>query len=99
MSKDLPDFYNITFERHLNEPAGIQLAIIDPIIKGTYASRLSHSCFPNCATSFEVVNGKYEIVMRAIREIKFGEELTFNYEAVTESPQEYEEAICLCGTF
>lgn len=33
-----------------------------------------------------------------MKEIKFGEELSFNYESFTESETEYAAAACLCGT-
>lgn len=69
--------------------------MIDPIIKGSFASRLSHSCFPNCATMIHVNNGEYSIGMFATRNIKYGEELCFDYKSVTESEKEYESAICL----
>lgn len=72
--------------------------MVDPIIKGSYSSRLSHSCKPNCSTVIQIVNGKYSIGMFAIRDIKFGEELTFDYNSVTESEKEYEAAVCLCGS-
>lgn len=42
------DFYNILVEKHKEEPNGKELFVIDPIIKGNFASRLSHSCNPNC---------------------------------------------------
>lgn len=40
-----------------------------------------------------VNNGKYSIGMFATRDIKFGEELSFDYKSVTESEKEYESAI------
>ena len=43
LSKDLPDFYNIMLERHVDDPEGYNCLTIDPILKGSYASRLSHS--------------------------------------------------------
>lgn len=95
LSKDLPDFYNIVFERHPDDPAGYNLLTIDPILKGSYASRLSHSCFPNCATVIHIHNGKYSIGMYATRDIAYGEELSFDYKSVTESRTEYESAVCL----
>jgi hypothetical protein len=73
--------------------------MIDPIIKGSYASRLSHSCYPNCQTVIEIVDGRYHIAMFTTRDIKYGEELTFDYNSVTESEKEFESAICLCGTW
>lgn len=61
LSKELPDFYNIIFERHHDDPEGYNCLTIDPILYGSYASRLSHSCYPNCATVIHVNNGKYSI--------------------------------------
>ena len=37
--------------------------------------------------------------MFATRDIKYGEELSFDYKSVTESEQEFRNAICLCGSF
>ena len=99
LSKDLPDFYNIVLERQPDDPAGYNILTIDPILKGSYASRLSHSCFPNCATVIHVHNGKYSIGKCATRDIAYGEELSFDYISVTESRTEYESAVCLWGTF
>ena len=48
LSKELPEFYNITFERHLDDPEGYNILTVDPILCGNFASRLSHSCSPNC---------------------------------------------------
>lgn len=99
LSKELPEFYNIMFERHGNDPDGYDCLQIDPILRGSYCSRLSHSCFPNCSTVISVVDGRYSIGMYAIRDIMYGEELTFDYNSTTESEKEYSQAICLCGTY
>ena len=99
LSKDLPDFYNIIFERHIDDPEGYNCLTVDPILKGSYASRLSHSCYPNWATVIHINEGKYSIGMFATRDIRYGEELSFDYKSVTESEKEYETAICLCGSF
>jgi SET domain-containing protein len=52
---------------------------VDPINKGNYSSRLSHSCNPNCGTVTTVSKGQYTIGMYALRDVEFGEELTFDY--------------------
>jgi SET domain-containing protein len=72
ISKDLPDFYNIMFERHNDDPEGYNALMVDPIIYGAYSSRLSHSCSPNCSTVIHVVDGKYSIGMYAIKDIEYG---------------------------
>ena len=51
------EFYNIFLEKHRSEPKGTELIVVDPIMKGNYASRLSHSCRPNCVT-LPVVSAK-----------------------------------------
>lgn len=89
----LPDFYNITLEFHKNDPKGLDLLVkcfvlfkfVDPINKGNYSSRLSHSCDPNCGTVTTVSDGKYTIGMYALKSIAYGEELTFDYCSTTES--------------
>jgi hypothetical protein len=55
------EFYNIFLEKHRDEPKGTELLVIDPIIKGNYASRLSHSCVPNCMTLPVVSEKQYSI--------------------------------------
>lgn len=100
LSKDLPDFYNITFERHMDDPAGYDILTVDPILFGNFASRLSHSCNPNCETITKIKQdaGLYSIGMFTQKNIKFGEELCFNYCSFTESEEEYRSASCLCGS-
>ena len=51
VNKDvLPDFWNIQLERHVNDPGGHDVLTIDPSRCANFASRLSHSCKPNCQT-------------------------------------------------
>ncbi len=94
----LPDFYNIMLERHDDDEQGYDCAYIDPIVRGNFASRLSHSCEPNCATVVMVQDGKYVVTVYTLREIGFGEELTFDYSSVTEDENEFKAATCLCGS-
>ena len=94
----LPDFYNIWLERHLDDPEGYDVLMIDPIVKGTFGSRLSHSCTPNCGTVPMVAGGRYTIGMYAMENIEYGQELTFDYHSVTESSEEHSKAICLCAS-
>ena len=92
------DFYNIMLEKHRNEPKGRDVVIVDPIIRGNFASRLSHSCDPNVVALPVVSKGKYSIAMFALRPIAPGEELTFDYCSFTESETEFRNSVCLCGT-
>jgi hypothetical protein len=42
-------------------------------------------------------NGRFSIVVLALRDIAPSEELTFDYHSVTESAEEQKNAICFCG--
>lgn len=46
--KELPDFYNITLERPKDDPDGYDVVFVDAAFMGSFASRMSHSCSPNC---------------------------------------------------
>jgi hypothetical protein len=99
LDKELPDFYNIMLERFKQDEKGYDLVMVDPNSKGNFASRMSHSCVPNCNTVLMCSNGEYSIGMFSTREIKCGEELTFDYNSVTEKEKEFQDAICLCSSF
>lgn len=99
LDKYLPDFYNIQLERSKKDPDGYNLIMVDPNSKGNFPSRMSHSCSPNCQTMTMVTNNKYVIGMYCVKKISFREELTFDYNSITEKETEYKEAICLCGAY
>lgn len=46
--EELPDFYNITLERPKDDPDGYDVMFVDAAFMGSFASRMSHSCTPNC---------------------------------------------------
>lgn len=83
LPKDLPEFYNILFERHLDDPNGYNILTVDPILHGNYSSRLSHSCVANCQTVNKVRNEGYSIGMFTNKDISYGEELCFDYCSVS----------------
>lgn len=94
---NLPDFYNMALERPQADPRGYGLMIIDASRKSGHGSMLSHSCEPTCEVRVASVNGVLSLAMTTLRDIEQGEELTFDYNAVTESLTEYSSAVCLCG--
>ena len=94
----LLDFYNIMLEKHKEDPTGYDILIVDPINKGNFSSRLSHSCDPNCATFTTISQNQYILAMYAIKPILYGQELTFDYCSFTDEKSEYDNAICLCAT-
>ena len=67
--------------------------IIDATKKGSKSRFINHSCDPNCATQKWTVNGFLRVGFFALREIKAGEELSFDYQfqRYGEKPQE-----CYC---
>ncbi|KAL9243849.1 hypothetical protein vseg_017688 [Gypsophila vaccaria] len=97
-SKDVPEFYNIYLERPKGDADGYDLLVVDAMHKANYASRICHSCRPNCEAKVTAVDGQYQIGIYSVRPIAFGEEITFDYNSVTESKEEYEASVCLCGS-
>ncbi|GMH38444.1 hypothetical protein BSKO_06328 [Bryopsis sp. KO-2023] len=95
---DVPDFYNIVLERPRDDPDGYDVMFVDAAAKGSVASRMSHSCNPNCQAVVLSCKGRLTIAVYTTRKIESGEELTFDYSSVTESEKEYRAAICFCGT-
>ena len=94
---NLPDFYNMALERPQADPRGYGLMIVDASRKAGHGSMLSHSCDPTCEVRVAALNGQLCLAMTTLRDIEQGEELTFDYNAVTESLEEYQAAVCLCG--
>ncbi|KAK4769853.1 hypothetical protein SAY87_030385 [Trapa incisa] len=93
-----PEFYNIYLERPKGDAEGYDLVVVDAMHKANYASRICHSCKPNCEAKVTAVDGRYQIGIYSVRKIQFGEEITFDYNSVTESKEEYEASVCLCGS-
>ncbi|KAI3736251.1 hypothetical protein L6452_15789 [Arctium lappa] len=93
-----PEFYNIYLERPKGDGDGYDLVIVDAMHKANYASRICHSCRPNCEAKVTAVDGQYQIGIYSVRPIVYGEEVTFDYNSVTESKEEYEASVCLCGS-
>ncbi|XP_047313544.1 histone-lysine N-methyltransferase ATXR3 [Impatiens glandulifera] len=92
------EFYNIYLERPKGDADGYDLVVVDAMHKANYASRICHSCHPNCEAKVTAVNGHYQIGIYTVRPIEYGEEITFDYNSVTESKEEYEASVCLCGS-
>ena len=95
---ELPDFYNIQLERPRDDPDGYDILFVDAAAKGAPASRMSHSCTPNCQAVVMACGGRLTIAMYTLRHVLEGEELTCDYSSLTESEKEFRDAICLCST-
>ena len=70
---------------------------VDASSKSSFASRLAHSCEANCIHYVIGHSGQYRSVLKAAWKILCGEELTYDYMAITDDKQEEKEAVCLCG--
>ncbi|PAA63624.1 hypothetical protein BOX15_Mlig026212g1, partial [Macrostomum lignano] len=68
--------------------------IIDAGPKGNLSRFMNHSCSPNLVTQKWSVNGDLRIGLFALRDIKAGEELTFNYNFECLGA---EKLACQCG--
>nr|AIA18516.1 SET domain protein [uncultured bacterium] len=70
--------------------------VIDAGTKGNEARFINHSCDPNCET---VIEGR-RVFIEAIRDIKPGDELGYEYQLTwdsTDDPDELALYRCLCG--
>ena len=56
---ELPDFYNIVLERPRDDPAGYDALFVDAASRGAFASRMSHSCTPNCQAVVMACGGEH----------------------------------------
>lgn len=79
--------------------------VIDATVGGNEARWINHSCDPNCETiGIESDDGdpaKERLVITAIRAIRAGEELTYEYGIVTDEPVTDEVRamwVCRCGS-
>ena len=97
-AEELNDFYNIIMERPRDDVDGYDILFVDAAHKGAIASRMSHSCDPNCEAVVVTAKGKLAIALYTSKPVFYGEELTFDYACITESKKEFQNAICLCGT-
>ena len=78
--------------------------MVDANVDGNVARWINHSCKPNCESEIEEDHKgrakKDKVFINAIRDIKPGEELTYNYGIVLDEP--YTKKVkklwaCKCG--
>jgi len=70
------------------------IEVVDATMHGNAARFINHSCDPNCYSKVIQVDGKKHIVIFAMRPIKRGEELTYDYKF----PIEDIKIPCTCGS-
>ena len=72
--------------------------MIDAAVRGNAARWINHSCDPNCETE-ETDDGR--VFIQAVRDIKRGEELNYDYGLVIEerlTPTLKKQYECRCGS-
>jgi uncharacterized protein len=72
--------------------------VIDPSVGGNEAQWINHSCAPNCTT---IEDSRGRVFIEALRDIRAGEELFYDYRLVIDVPRTKEieqESICHCGS-
>ena len=87
-----PNDPNHTFYFHVNEDR-----VIDALHGGNSSRWINHSCDPNC----EADEDKDRIFIKAIRNIKAGEELNYDYGLIIDEPYTQKlkaEYPCWCGS-
>ncbi|KAK1279739.1 Histone-lysine N-methyltransferase ASHH2 [Acorus gramineus] len=70
--------------------------VIDACAKGNLGRFINHSCDPNCRTEKWMVNGEVCVGLFAIRDLKKGEEVTFDYNYVRVFGAVAKK--CVCGS-
>ncbi|GAA0183197.1 hypothetical protein LIER_30657 [Lithospermum erythrorhizon] len=70
--------------------------VIDACAKGNLGRFINHSCDPNCRTEKWMVNGEVCVGLFALKNIKKGEELTFDYNYVRVFGAAAKK--CVCGS-
>ncbi|CAI9786607.1 unnamed protein product [Fraxinus pennsylvanica] len=70
--------------------------IIDACAKGNLGRFINHSCDPNCRTEKWMVDGEVCVGLFALRDIKKGEEVTFDYNYVRVFGAAVKK--CVCGS-
>ena len=72
--------------------------VIDPTVGGNEARWINHSCGPNCEA---IEDSRGRVFIEALRNIRAGEELFYDYRLVIDVPRTKEieqESICHCGS-
>lgn len=70
--------------------------VIDACAKGNLGRFINHSCDPNCRTEKWMVNGEVCVGLFAVKDIKKGEEVTFDYNYVRVFGAAAKK--CVCGS-
>lgn len=70
--------------------------IVDATHKGSAARFMNHCCEPNCYSEVMTIDGEKRILILALRDLKRGEEITYNYR-FSPTDNADEKIPCYCG--
>ena len=90
--------HSVTLERPNVDDMGSFILFVDASQTGNFASRINHSCAPNCALKTFVVNGKIQLGVWTLRDVRDGEELTIDFRNKGDFERELQGLACLCGS-
>jgi SET domain-containing protein len=75
--------------------------VIDATVGGNSSRWINHSCSPNCEAEGKMIKGKEHIFIKAIRNIKAGAELAYDYSFEFDEPHTKkleQKYACRCGS-
>lgn len=75
-------------------PDGTDL-VIDATLEGNVCRFVNHSCGPNCQVTTVTAEGKKRVVLKSIKPIRSGEELTYDYRLKYDPNK---AMLCRCGS-
>jgi hypothetical protein len=88
----------VTLERPDVDNLGSFVLYVDATQSANFASRINHSCSPNCALKTFLVHGELKLGIWTLRDIKDGEELTIDFRTKGDFERELQGLACLCGS-
>ena len=89
--------HSVTLERPNIDDMGSFILFVDATQSANFASRINHSCEPNCALKTFVVNGELKLGIWTLRSVRDGEELTIDFRTKGDFERELQGLACLCG--
>jgi len=92
------EFYCSSLERPAEDPRGYDILFIDASYVCSPTSCLGHSCTPNCRIVLMAIAGRLSLGVWTTRDVEYGEELTVDYDIVSDSEKERSMSSCLCGS-
>ncbi len=90
--------HSVTLERPNVDDMGSFILFVDASQTGNFASRINHCCEPNCELKTFVVNGKMQLGVWTLRDVRDGEELTIDFKNKGDFERELQGLTCLCGS-